>query len=93
MTIKKLLKLFKQTLDSDIEYGEFKGLLDDYLHIIVKVRDETFQIAKREPNKQTLCEDDDWFILMNEKSTLKTDAWLLCSKLNYINEQYKRGRK
>ena len=93
MTQKRLNTELERLLDNDIKW--FEVPIPDYniVQTIVISGDIEFEIARRHINRQTLEEGYDFPLVLDEKANLKTDTWLLCSKLNFINEQYKRGQE
>jgi hypothetical protein len=87
MTQKKLNTELQRLLDTGIKFHEVE--IPDYeiVQTVVIVGGLEFEIARRKINRQTLTEGSDWLELMDEKATLKTDTWLLISKLNFIYER------
>lgn len=93
MTQKRLNSKLQRLLDDDIRWYEVKKLGLTIIQTIVVSGNVEFEIARRPANRQTLIEGEDWLDIMGEKATLQNDAWLLISKLNFINEQYKLNSK
>lgn len=87
MTQKKLNAELQRLLDTGIKFHEAE--ISDYemVQTVVIVGDLEFEIARRKINRQTLTEGSDFSLLLDEKATLQNDAWLLCSKLNFIYER------
>lgn len=87
MTQKRLDKILFSLLIADIGYETIEDKEENVARTVVKIFDNEFEIARRELNKQTLIEGNDWLLLMDEKSTLQKDSILLTSKLNFIYER------
>ena len=87
MTQKRLDKILFCLLIANIGYETIEDKEENVARTVVKIFDNEFEIARRELNKQTLIEGNDWFLLMDEKSTLQKDSILLTSKLNFIYER------
>ena len=92
MTQKKLNAELQRLLDTGIKFYEVE--IPDYkiVQTIVIVGDLKFEIATRPINKQTIVEGEDFSVLLDEAATLQNDAWLLCSKLNFIYERQMNAR-
>lgn len=87
MTQKKLNALLERLLDNGIVWLEVAIPVHRIAQTVVRVEDLEFEIATRPINKQTLVEGEDFSMLLDEAATLQKDAWLLCSKLNFIYER------
>ena len=87
MTQKKLNKVLERLLDDGIVWYEVEVPEYKIIQTVVRVKDLEFEIATRQINKQTLVEGEDFSTLLDEVATLQDDAWLLCSKLNFIYER------
>ena len=87
MTQKKLNSLLERLLDDGIVWYEVEVPEYKIIQTVVRVKDLEFEIATRQINKQTLVEGEDFSTLLDEVATLQDDAWLLCSKLNFIYER------
>ena len=87
MTQKKLNSLLERLLDDGIAWYVVDVPNYRIAQTVVRVEDLEFEIAMRPINKQTLVEGEDFSMLLDEAATLQKDAWLLCSKLNFIYER------
>lgn len=92
MTQKKLNAVLKRLLDDGIIFYEVEVPESKIIQTIVRVKDLEFEIATRPINKQTIVEGEDFSVLLDEAATLQNDAWLLCSKLNFIYERQMNAR-
>lgn len=86
MTQRKLNETFDKLLNN-IKYYFIEE--DNLIKTIVLIKNEELEIAVREKSKQQITEGLDFHDIMCSGSLNSTDAIILCSHLNFIDENYK----